>query len=1125
MGNNYTIQRLLEKSFSKNTEQSAISYKGQSYTYQELERMVDWYAGLVTRKAPDSDIVAVMLGDKLEIICAILGVVKCGKCFLPINLEYPMAVVSQMLQVLPGLILTDQEGDEKLQGIHCEVPYINCSKKQFAQTEFINWAECDEQSMLYIYFTSGTTGKSKAIAGRNIGLFHFVTWEINQFAMKENFVFSQFTPVCHDPFLRDLFTPLALGASIAVPDRRESIIDGVKLKDFIQKQNISVIHATPSLFRILIQNGIRPNDFPSLKYLLLAGERLDPKLLESWYGMIGDWTQIVNLYGPTETTLAKVFYMVSPEDVKCSSIPIGKPMSGTQVLILDSQMEICTHGREGEIYIRTPYMSLGYLDDETANLERFVKNPFSKSEEESDLLFRTGDVGRILPNGNIEILGRTDRQIKIRGYRVELDAIEAEMVRYPAVESCVVKHFEPEDASIVIVGYYVSEKEIGYAELSNHLKDCLPDYMCPSGFVKLDRLPVTGNNKIDYKALLLPENLSGSEYVAPVTEMEREIEKLWCDILKKERFSMDEDFFQGGGNSLNTMIMFNMVYEKYGYDLSLEIVISGITVRQLAKEVDQYLLNRDSDSVEMGDVEDAIIEGTQEDARYVKVLSPEGEIRVLFTSAKLTDELLKNVREKFDWSLHPHYIAPMCDRAVTLPDEIDIDDAEFTELLLLKQSYNSREIGLELENLQKQNDLLGASIMSSSKSRKRDFSAAQVVRTYVPEIIGTMFTLQGLVDFKALEKAFCDVVKVEALMRCIMVKGKYFVEFQEINDLPLPMIDLSEYVPQCREKIIKDELMPMFFMQNFAKDGALQWRAACVKLNHSETLFCICASHIIFDGFSKRVFEDELKKCYAYHIGKSDRGILDKEGSYFDFYKNIKKIMIKKRSHDWLVSADQFSAYSSKMKKKLKGQESVQRIHIDMRPIFERNPSETRDVLMKKVAYSVFIRAMVRHFDNEKIPFITISDGRRLGEYNCYNCIGEFIDYVPYLGCDSDEDFSDYTDYLTRIETEGVSILESFDISAQSKISQLKIYQFMRNIMIVYNYQYYRVAESEGAMERYMQDSELEKLRFINFNVQPKQDALEIAVFSPCEIAGLEDVAKEVCESTVVCFHSRKECG
>jgi acyl carrier protein len=742
-------------------------------------------------------------------------------------------------------------------------------------------------------------------------------------------------------------------------------------------------------------------------------------------------------------------------------------------------------------------MSLGYYDDEAANAERFIKNPYSKTGDCSDLIFRTGDLGRVLTDGNIEILGRTDRQIKIRGFRVELDAIESELARFPAVACCAVKHFEPEDASIIIVGYYVSENEISNSELSNHLRRCLPDYMCPSGFIKIDKLPVTRNNKTDYAALLLPDILSDSDYEPPATTLECEIEKIWCEILKKSRFSMEDDFLQGGGNSLNTMTMINSIYEKYGYELPLVAVFSGITVRQLAQLLEQNV--SDPGQAEMGDVEDFIIAHTKMDARYIKVISPGSELRVLFMHAALSDELLKAIRDEFDRSLHPHYIEAMCEQAVTMPDVIKISNEELITLLSLKQNYDISEIGLG--ELYAQNDLLNSMIMSSSTSRKREFSVAQVVRTYVPELNSTTFILHGLIDLKALERAFCDVINSEALLRCAMVNGKSFLEYPEVDEtMPLPMLDLCDYTPQCCRRIISDGLMPKFLLKEFAKNDALQWRALGVKLNHSETLFYFFANHIIFDGFSRQIFKDALLSGYARHTGRSTAMVSDKTSSYFDFNDHVRRHMAEKGLPEWVIPYESFKNHSNMLRQKMNGEQSVQKITIDMRPVFAQHPDVTKDDLMAKTAYSVFTGSIAQCFRCEMIPFVTISDGRRFGEHSCYSHIGEFIDYIPYLGCNTDQDFLDYSAYLTRIEIEGVSILESLGVSSRSKISHMKLYNFMRSIPVVYNYQHYRVAESEEESSSFTDDVGPQKPSFINFIVRPRQDALEFLVVSPCKI-------------------------
>lgn len=266
---------------------------------------------------------------------------------------------------------------------------------------------------IYIYFTSGSTGQPKAVLGMNKSLVHFINWEIETLGIDHPWRVSQLTSPSFDASLRDFFVPLCSGGTVCIPQNRELILNSASLINWIESSKIDLIHCTPSLFRLFNVKSLTKEQFPNLKYVLLAGERIHPPELENWFITFGERIQLVNFYGPTETTMVKTFYFIKKADTKAPSISIGKPMKGSRVIILDERMNPCPEGMAGEIYIRTPYRTKGYYNDPELTGEKFLVNPFNNDPE--DLIYKTEDQGRFLPDGNLEFLGRIDRQVKIRG--------------------------------------------------------------------------------------------------------------------------------------------------------------------------------------------------------------------------------------------------------------------------------------------------------------------------------------------------------------------------------------------------------------------------------------------------------------------------------------------------------------------------------------------------------------------------------------------------------------------------------------------------------------------------------------------------------------------------------------
>ncbi|MCX6581863.1 MAG: AMP-binding protein [Candidatus Aminicenantes bacterium] len=443
------------------------------------------------------------------------------------------------------------------------------------------------EDKINIYFTSGTTGQPKAVLGKNEGMAHFIAWEIKEFNIDETKRVSQLTSQCHDPFLRDIFVPLCVGGTVCVPDSRETILDTAKMIRWLEQSRVNLVHCTPGLFKVFGSNGINPESFSHLQYVLLAGEKIAPRDLENWYGAIGERVQLVNIYGPTETTLAKLFYRIRPTDVERDVIPIGNPIPGAKVIILNKELKICGPGEVGEIYIRTPFRSYGYYNDPALNAEKFIKNPFG--DNPGDIIYKTGDLGKWNLEGHIEFVGREDRQVKIRGFRVELDEIEKRLREYPGIQEAVVLFRVTGTGNQIICAYF--KGDISVMELKEYLSRELPDYMAPSFYIKMETFPLNINGKVDYKALPGPDAVEREEFAAPGNEMEKRMAGIWTEILGIERIGINDGFLDMGGNSLNAMSLTARVFKEFKVSLQLSVIFANPTVEGLVSIINASVTN------------------------------------------------------------------------------------------------------------------------------------------------------------------------------------------------------------------------------------------------------------------------------------------------------------------------------------------------------------------------------------------------------------------------------------------------------------------------------------------------------------------------------------------------------
>jgi acyl-CoA synthetase (AMP-forming)/AMP-acid ligase II/acyl carrier protein len=382
---------------------------------------------------------------------------------------------------------------------------------------------------------------------------------------------------------------------------------------WLLQQRISIMHMVPSLARLALAGPQKDLFLPDLRLLFFMGEPLTDELVHRWRARLARHAGIVNLYGPTETTLVKCFYCV-PEGVKPGVQPAGSPLPHTQALIFNDDNRLCGINEIGEIVLRTPFRTLGYFNNPDENDSKFVKNPFR--DDHNDLLYRTGDLGRYVADGTVEILGRIDDQVKIRGVRAEPAEIAAVLGRHSAVQCCHVLARKTEDGEFSLAAYVVAvnNKTASSAELRHYLAQHLPAALLPASFVFIDTLPLTSNGKLDRKALPDADNrgAGATTYMAPRNTLEESIFAIWADVLRKSRIGVYDNFFDVGGHSLTATQVISRLRAKLDAKIRLRHIFEYPTIAQLARLIgaDHGATTYHSDQL-LGEIEKM----TEEDAQ------------------------------------------------------------------------------------------------------------------------------------------------------------------------------------------------------------------------------------------------------------------------------------------------------------------------------------------------------------------------------------------------------------------------------------------------------------------------------------------------------------------------------
>ncbi|MDZ7967791.1 MAG: amino acid adenylation domain-containing protein [Nostoc sp. DedSLP03] len=563
-------------------ELSAVRQGSRTWNYGELGNKSQALAKvLLSHGIQRGDVVAVYGTSSFGLIASAIAVLLSGGVILTIDPQLPSDRQRLMLQEAKAkciLYINSQYPEDQIWQsltVICINPDTAEAINSLESSHTIPLPEISANDAAYIFFTSGTTGVPKGVLGCHKGMAHFLNWQRQTFGINQKDRIAQLTGLSFDVVLRDIFLPLTSGATLCLP-APEDKLEPTKILGYLEREQISVLHTVPSLAQLWLAN-VPSQSLHNLRCLFLAGEPLKETLVLQWRDAFPQPGEIVNLYGPTETTLAKCYYQV-PSKPTPGVQPVGRTLPETQALVLSANGQLCGIGESGEIVLRTPFRSLGYINALEEMRSRFVKNHFRNDDQ--DLLYYTGDRGRYLPDGSLEILGRQDYQVKIRGIRIELGEIETVLAQHPFVHQTVVIAHEER-----LVAYIIPNQDSTptISEIRSFLSTKLPQYMMPSSFVFLDSLPLTPNGKVDRRALPTPSNINNLDtFVEPRNQLELQLVQVWSKILKVDKVGVQDNFFDLGGHSLLAPYLMAQIKQQFSKDVSLTSLFQNPTIEQLA---------------------------------------------------------------------------------------------------------------------------------------------------------------------------------------------------------------------------------------------------------------------------------------------------------------------------------------------------------------------------------------------------------------------------------------------------------------------------------------------------------------------------------------------------------------
>ncbi|WP_460263293.1 amino acid adenylation domain-containing protein [Clostridium sporogenes] len=579
---NKTIHELLEAQVEKTPDNVAVVFEDKKLTYRELNERANSLARVLRDKGVKADsIVGIMVERSLEMIVGIMGILKAGGAYLPIDPNYPKERIEYMLKDSNSKILLSKS--DLVETIEFDGEFIDLYNENLFNKESSNLEKINNSSNLaYIIYTSGTTGKPKGAMIEHRSLVNRLNWMQNKYPISEKDTILQKTTYTFDVSVWEILWWSLVGAKVCMlsPNGEK---DPMKIIETIDKYKVTTMHFVPSMLNVFmycVEENRNNMDLSTLRQVFSSGEALNFKQVERFHKEFGNDKKLINLYGPTEATI-EVSYFDCINDGK-RVIPIGKPIDNIKLYILKNNKPVPV-GVSGELYIAGDGLARGYVNRIELTSEKFIDNPF----EPETKMYKTGDLARWLPDGNIEFLGRIDNQVKIRGFRIELGEIENRLLQHENIKEAAVLVKENKDSEKYICAYVVSEKNLEELDLKSHLKETLPEYMVPAYFVELEKMPLTANGKLNRRALPEPNLDAGLvEYEAPRNKVEEILAKIWSEILGIGKVGINDNFFDLGGHSLKATMLMTKIHKELNKEVPLKELFKSPTIKELGKYIE-----------------------------------------------------------------------------------------------------------------------------------------------------------------------------------------------------------------------------------------------------------------------------------------------------------------------------------------------------------------------------------------------------------------------------------------------------------------------------------------------------------------------------------------------------------
>jgi amino acid adenylation domain-containing protein len=813
-----TVHRLFEEQAQRTPGAEAVVWGGQRLTYGQLNERANRLARFLSRRGVGPEVlVGLCVERSLEMVVGLFGILKAGGAYLPLDPAYPRKRVAFMLEDSAAqIVLTQDSLVESLPEGRFERVRLDTDWSQIERGSGENPASrATAGNLAYVIYTSGSTGTPKGVAIEHRNVVALLAWARECFSDEELGGVLASTSICFDLSVFELFAPLAWGGKVVLAQ------DALELPRLPAVGEVRLVNTVPSAMTELLRMGELP---ASVETVNMAGEPLATSLVREILRQ-GTVRRVLDLYGPTEDTV----YSTCASRSAQGPATIGRPISNKRVYILDSRLEPVPIGVTGDLYVAGAGVGRGYLNRPELSAEKFRSDPFRSGGER---MYSTGDRARFLPGGDIQYLGRLDHQVKIRGYRIEIGEIEEVLAHHPQVRTCAVAARQEASGDKRLVGYVVASdgKQPTVTALREFLKTTLPDHMVPPAFVFLDALPLTPNGKLDRRALPDPEPTRPDLediFVAPRTPNEEVLAGIWSQGLGVEGIGVDDDFFALGGHSLIATQIISRARDAFHLEVPLRDLFMNPTVARLGLAIAQ---------------------------RQAERVAPAERDRLL-------SELESSTGVGSPGGGDPGRQSAMGDHGLRIA-RLSPQAREVLELWLREKAISAPSQPIARREMEGPVPLSFAQqhlwILDSLHSGVPLYNVPRALR------------IRGNLDVQALGRALDTIQERHEVLRSAFpaVDGKPVQVLASAPAAALPMVDLDNFAEVDREKdlrgIVEEEARSPF---DLARGPLL--RTKLLRLAEQDHVLLLTVHHIVFDGWSVEVFDQELAALYeAYHEGR-----------------------------------------------------------------------------------------------------------------------------------------------------------------------------------------------------------------------------------------------------------------